>query len=347
MARVVRIAEKNLTGFAREILAGAGLRAADAEIVAEVLVWANLRGVDSHGIIRLPRYLNFLSEGAMNPRPEFRILRESGAIAVLDADRGPGPTAMIFAAERAAALARKNGIGLCLVKATTHTGPIGYYARAAARQGCIGIVLAASTPIMAYHGARTAVFSTSPIAIAVPTRDAEPYMLDMASSVAALGRIRQAIDSNQRIPDGWALDSTGEPTTDPNTADILLPLGGPKGAALAFMIECLTGLLADNPLTEPTLAGRRRGHGQNGLVIAIDVAAFLGRDAFETHIAALAAIVKDQPPAAGVDEILAPGERGDHVLIERRRDGIPIPQATWARLGEIAAKLGVVPPAEA
>jgi len=344
MTRLVTVTADNLKQFIRALFAASAFPMADAQVLADVLVWANLRGVDSHGVLRVPRYLNMVATGVMNPRPDIRVVQDRGATVLIEADRAAGPVVMVQVAEHAINKAKANGIGIALARQTTHTGPVGYYARIAARAGFIGLCTNDSQPMMAYHGTRTPVFGTTPLAIAVPTEGGEPLMIDLAAAEAAMGKIHNARAAHADIPPGWALDKAGNPTTDPNHADILMPLGGFKGAGLAFLIECMTGVLAQNPVTEKSLATNSRRHGQNALMIAIDVSAFGPLDAFKAHAAALAAAVKRQPKADGVDEILAPGERGDRILAERSRSGIPIEPDTWAALQKLADPRGVAMP---
>ena len=334
-----------LGDFVRALFAASNFPEKDAQVLADVLVWANLRGVDSHGVIRVPRYFNMLATDVMNPRPDIRVVRETAGTVLIEADRAAGPVVMVQAAEHAINKAKATGIGIALARRTTHTGPVGYYARIAARRGCIGIVTNDSHPMMAYFGTRAPVFGTSPLAIAAPTKDAEPLLIDIASAEAAMGKIHNARAAHAEIPLGWALDKTGQPTTDPNQADTLMPLGGFKGAGLAFLIECMTGVLAGNPVTETALNTNTRRHSMNALMIAIDVAAFGERAEFEARTAGLAAAVKRQPKSDDAEEILAPGERGDRILIERRANGIPIEADTWAALNKLADARGVAVPA--
>lgn len=340
-----RIGADTLKDFTARLFVAAGMRANDAATVAEVLVWANLRGIDSHGALRVPAYLEYTQNGIMDPAAEPEIVRSMPAIALLDAKRSAGPVAMVRAIGQAVAMAQTAGVGLVAVTRTTHTGPIGYYVLRAAEAGMIGIMLSTSTPNMAYFGARKAGVSNAPLAIAVPTASHPPLILDMASSVAANGKIKQAQDSNLPIPADWALDKDGRPTTDPAAVDVLLPLGGPKGSGLALMFECVTGILAGAPALERMVSGKEpRRHRQNAMAIAISIDAFGDPRTFRAETDALAAAVKALPRATDVDEILMPGERGARTEAERRRNGIPLPRGTWKRLGEAAAKFNVTMP---
>jgi ureidoglycolate dehydrogenase (NAD+) len=345
-ATPVRVAAAALERFVAELFGRAGLPPADAAAVAEVLVWANLRGVESHGVLRVPRYLEFVRLGWMTAKPDMRIVKEGPAWFVLEADRAAGPLAMRRAMARAIDKARVAGIGWGLVRHFTHSGAIGFYTLMAASAGMAGLATTASVPNMAYHGARAAGVATNPLAVAVPAAAHAPLVLDMATAVAAVGKLQHARDSGERLPEGWALDRDGNPTTDAAQAVTPLPLGGMKGAGLALMIECLTSLLAEAPIVEPALrdGADARRHRQNGLVVAVDIAAFTDAHAYARRVDDLAAALKTLPRAAGIDEILVPGERGDRILFERRHAGIPLAPGTWRRLAEAAAPLGVALP---
>src|SRR5262245_35063956 len=235
-----------LKRFATSIFSRSGLPQADAAVVADVLVWANLRGVDTHGVMRIPRYVDLIQSRDMNPRPAIRILTEPSASVLIEADRAAGPVAMTRAAAEAVRKARDAGIGLAIARATTHTAALGYYTLAIAEQAMAGIALAGSWPNVVYHGSRAAGVSTSPLSIAVP--GGEPVVLDMATSVVSMGKLNQAKRAGKAIPAGWAIDGQGNPTTDPDTAQTPLAMGGPKGSGLSFMVECLASLIASNPL---------------------------------------------------------------------------------------------------
>lgn len=331
-----------LKRFVGEIFGRAGMSQAHAAAVADVLVWANLRGIDSHGISRIPRYLEMIEAGDLNPKADIRITTESAAAVLIDADRAAGPVAMNAAMDAATRKAKDAGIGLALVRSTTHTGALGYYALKAAQKGVAAIATAGSIPNMAYHGARAAGVSTSPVCIAVPGGDKGPIVLDMASGIVSVGRLTQARRSGQAIPEGWALDKEGNPTTDPQRAEIPLPMAGPKGSGLALMVECLTSLLVANPILADTVGKPAKGrrHRQNALSIAIDIARFGDPAAFTQEVDRLVAALKALPrdPAAG--EILMPGERGSRAYEKRSREGIPMPRAMFDELNSLAQRLG-------
>ena len=306
------IAADALRRFAKEVFLRNGMSDEHAGTVAQVLVWANLRGMDTHGVTRIPRYVELIRAGDMNPKPLMTIRTETSASVLIEADRAAGPVAMTFAANAAIAKANAAGIGMALVRATTHTAALGYYTLAAAREGMASIALAASWPNVAYHGARAAGVSTSPISIAVPRSGHEPLVLDMATSVVSMGKLNQAKRTGEAIPAGWALDKDGSPTTDPRAAQIPLPMAGPKGSGLALMIECITSLVASNPLLAESLEGTPEGrrHRQNGFVMAIDLARFGDPENFRREVERLVKALKSLPVDPEAGEILMPGERG-------------------------------------
>jgi LDH2 family malate/lactate/ureidoglycolate dehydrogenase len=334
-----------LTRFVTGVFARAGMPDADATTVAEVLVWANLRGVDSHGVVRAPRYVALIEAGDVNPRPVLTARIETAAAVLIEADRAAGPVALTAAMRAAAGKAREAGIGLALVRGTTHTAALGYYTLLAAREGLAALALSASTPLMAYHGARAAGVSTNPIAIAVPGGAHGPLGLDMATGVFAMGKLLEARWTGQALPPGSALDRHGAATTDPRAAEILLPMAGPKGSGLSLMIECLTSLVVSNAILAEALAGaapgRRRRHTQNALALAIDLARFGDPAAFRAEVDRLVGALKALPRAPGVEEILMPGERAARTAERRRRNGIPLPAPVVQELAHLARRLDV------
>jgi len=335
-----------LKRFVVAVFVAGGVGDVDAQIWADMLVWANLRGVESHGVLRLPHYVDALRRGGINPQPNLVVERRSGAIAMIEGDRAPGPVALSRAMDEAMARARECHVGWCTVRNFTHGGAVGYYAQQAAHQGFAAIVMTASTPVMTYPGARVAAASTNPLAIAVPGGDHPPLMLDMSTATVSYGKILAARDAGSPIPQGWAVDSRGRPTTDPRAVAALLPLGGAKGAGLSLMIECLTSLLVANPQIAPSLRPDANGSGfwHNGVAIAIDIAAFGDAGQFGTNVDALAEAITSLPTAEGVERIYAPGERGDALMAQRLQQGVPLPMGTWRRLHAVADQLALAMP---
>jgi len=209
-----------------------------------------------------------------------------------------------------------------------------------------GIALVCSPPNMAIFGARAPGVHNSPIAIAVPGKRHPPIVLDMATSVAAGGKVKLAADKEGSIPLGWALDRDGNPTTDPNLGTILLPFGGPKGSGLALMFECLSSLMVGNPLIEPALSKKSGSvHIQNSVVAAIDIKTFSDVDDYKDNVDSMVERIKALPRADGVDEIFVPGEPEDRVYQDRVKNGIPLPVGTVRNLRAVAERFGLEMPA--
>jgi ureidoglycolate dehydrogenase (NAD+) len=341
----IRVDYAELLRFFTDIFAAQGMDAADAATVAEVLAWANLRGVDSHGAMRIPDYLNQIRRGDFDPKARPRLRPLLPATFVLDCARAAGPVCMLEAAAQAIKRANEFGVGVGLVSDTAHTGAVGRYAQWIAEQGFAALVIVAGPLFMAYHGAKVTSLATSPIAIGIPGPDGDdPLLLDMATSVTAAGRIRQAAAAGKPIPEGTAIDADGRPTIDAARAATLLPLGGPKGSGLSLLFECLTGVLAGTPIIT-TLAGLTGSKApmQNAIVIVFNVDNFRPLADYQGDVALLRHVVKGLPRREGFDELLLPGERGGREADVRRRNGIPLPAKLWRELCDIAQALDIQP----
>ncbi len=361
----VRIAWEQLHEFTKKVFVQAGLPSKDAENEADVLVWANRRGADSHGVLRIHFYLENIDKGLMNPKPNIRVTKETAATLLIDADRALGPIVTIFAMNRAIEKAREVGICWAIIRNLTHQGALGYYSLMAAEKDMAGIVFVCGLPNMAPYGARVAGVHNSPISISVPAKRHPPLILDMANSVVARGKIRLAIDKGIPIPEGWALDKDGNPTTQLTNIGALLPIAGPKGSGLALMFECLSSVMVDNPLLETELLSKniepvsqrkkqrvkrvRPGYAtpytQNGVVAAIDISKFTNVESYKEHIDSLIDGLKALPKAGGFSEILVPGELKDRTDQERSRNGIPLPEGTIRNIQSVAERYNVkLPP---
>ncbi len=342
----IRIASPVLAQFVTAIFEAAGVAQPLAVEWTASLVWANLRGVDSHGVLRVPGYVDRLKTKAINPSPHMRIEQRAGAVVVLEADRAPGAIAMGRAMTEAIACARDTHVGWCAARNITHAGAVGYFALQAALTGMAGIVMTASGPLMAYHGARVAGVSTNPLAIAFPAGKRPPYLIDMSTSTVAMGKLMAARDARRTVPRGWGIDAQGHETTDAAKIATLLPMAGPKGSGLSFLIECLCSLTVHNPIVAKALeaGGTLDDPFLNGVAIALDLAVFGNPDSIRAQADRLGDAVLALPTAAGTERIFLPGERGEGILRERERSGIPLPRGTWDRLLACARQLGVVPP---
>ena len=339
------ISAAELAAFVVRVFVARGMREADAQTLADVLVWADLRGVDSHGVERLPSYLAIAERGEMNLVAAPAVTDLAPALFMVDADRAAGPVPMTLAMREAVARARIYGVATGVVRRTAHTGAVGYYAQWAARQGFAAMVFGSGPPLMAYHGARVASLSTSPLAIAVPGGPDGALVLDMASAVASNGKLKQAARKGESIPEGWALDKQGRPTTDPAAATVALPIGGAKGAGLGLLFECMTSLMAGTPLLATMLGeGRKPYHMQSQMLVAIDVSKFRALGDYEADVGLLADLIAGLPRSNESEPIRMPGQRGEALARARAVEGVPVSGRLRAQLEDIAASVGVAAP---
>ncbi|HTX09655.1 MAG TPA: Ldh family oxidoreductase [Solirubrobacteraceae bacterium] len=338
----IRVPADELRALSSSILTAAGLAEDEAAIVADAFVWANLRGIDSHGVSRLPRYLELFERGEANAHPHIQTTRLRDAAILVEADRAPGPLALSYAMREVIEVARGTGVAWATVKGTVHTGAIGYYTSIAAAEGFAGIGIVAGVPNMAYEGARGAGVATSPLAIALPADKHPDFVLDMATAKIALGKIAQYKARGEQLPLDAAVTADGRPTTDPAEAKIPLPMGGAKGSGMSLAFELLSSGLAANPIVSEFHAGQKR-HRQNATLIAVDVSAFLPVDEFKAIVDATIDAVTGLEPA-GDAPVLVPGARGAATAEERAETGVPLPPKIWSELTEAAAKFGVEVP---
>ena len=337
-----------LERWTRALLEGAGLEAEPAATVAETLVWTSLRGVDSHGVARVPVYVERLQTGVLNNHPRPQVVSRHAAIAVIDGDHGPGQVAAVAATDLSIELAREYGVGVVSVRRSGHYGAAAFYAMRAAEAGLIGVSMTNTEPLVIPYGGAGAALGTNPIALAAPSAGGRIFNVDMATSQVAINRIFNARDEGRPIPEGWGVDEHGETTTDAAKVQFAVPLGGYKGYGLALLVEILCGVLAG--------AGVRGGVGDlysGGEVrqdtghfhLAIDPERTVGRDAFAGVLGGLLDELRAIPPARGFDEVLVAGDPEDRSRAQRERDGVPIEPALWAKLSALSDELGVSPPA--
>ena len=345
----VRIDGSVLEEFAAEIFTALGMPAADAALEAEVLVWSNLRGVDSHGVQLVASYIDWVDKGFVHTQPDIRVEKETPAIVLLEGDHAFGPIVTVKAMNMVIAKAKQVGIGWGLIRNTRHQGCMAYYTHMATAEGLAGIAVVASCPAnMAPPGARIGGTHNSPIAIAVPGRNRVPLSLDMATSVVAHGKIGVATDKGVSIPDDWALDAEGMPTTDPTKAEFVRPVGGYKGYGMALLFESLSSLMCGNPLLTRWLSDQTSvGWGtQNSFVAAIDINTFTDLEEFRDDVDQLAGTMAGLPMAEGADPLKVPGDIEQAAFEDRSRNGVPLPAGTVAKLRAAADRFGLQLPAE-
>jgi LDH2 family malate/lactate/ureidoglycolate dehydrogenase len=337
--------ERELEAFATRVLEAIGMPGGDARLTARCLVAADLRGMPGHGVLRLIQYADSIAAGDVRAAPEVRVLRRDATTALVDAGGGYGYAPTMLACDLAAELAGEAGVGVAGVRDSHHFGMAGLYAEALAERGLAGIVLTNAQPIMAPPGVASPLVGNNPLAIAVPRPAPHPpVVLDMAMSQTALGRIRLAAAEGRPIPEGWALDEEGRPTTDAAralAAGLLAPTGGHKGLALALMIDVLAGVLTGSPAGERADAHGHASGGVGHLVIALRTDLFVKRDAFDAELEQLLdGVRRHGTPDAPV---LLPGDPERAAQERTRRAGIPISDELARGLDELATRLGVPP----
>jgi L-2-hydroxycarboxylate dehydrogenase (NAD+) len=344
-----RIAAADLTRFIAGAYRAVGIAAAQAQRAAELMAASDLSGADGHGVFRLPQYIRRIKAGGLNTAPEIRVSRHSKATALVDGDNGLGSLVVDRAVEEAIALARDNGVGWVGVRRGNHAGAAAVYAAMPLAHDMIGLYLAVGN---ANHlppwGGIDMLLSTNPIAIAVPALKEPPLILDMATTVAAYGKVKVAAQQGKTMPEGWMIDREGRPLVDPNRADdgFLLPIGGYKGAALALMFGLLAGTLngAANGAdvvdfnkddTTPTNTGQA--------ICVIDIKSFAEPIAFKRQVDAVIRQLHGSALLPGFDHLRLPGEERHRRIAEREAAGIPIPPALRAALDRLAGELAIPP----
>lgn len=332
--------------WASQVAQRLGYSEPDAAYLADTLIEANLRGVDSHGLIRLPIYSRRIEAGLVDPAATPVVTRDRGLVRI-DACGAPGQLAARAGVEEAERSAREHGIGCVAIHGSAHFGAAGYYARSLAERGLIGLVVSNSEPIVVPFGGRQPLFGTNPIAFAAPAADGV-FCFDMATSVVAMGKVLNAQASGQSIPADWGVDDHGEPTTDPSRVAAVQHFGGPKGYAIAFMTEILAGVLTGAAITSElgnmyTDFDRRQETGH--FMLALDIAGLLPLTDFVSRLGRLA----DQAhavPASGEGGVLVPGEPEERTRRQRLTEGLTLPGDVVAELTELGARLGVPFPSE-
>jgi hydroxycarboxylate dehydrogenase B len=342
---VPHLAADTLEDLATRIFAALGAPDADARWIATLLVRSNLRGHDSHGVIRIPQYVAAARKHEANPRPTMQVLQDTPTTAIVDGDLAFGQVAARRAAEVACEKAARHGLAAVGVRRCYHIGRLADYVEMAAQRGFIGLMWtnAARAASVVPHGGLGRRLSTNPLAAAAPGPNGEIALsVDMATSIVAEGKVRVKRNRKEPLPLGWAIDPAGQPVTDsdrfydtPRAG--LLPMAAHKGTALSLVVEVLGGILSGAGAIGPTPAP-----GVNGsLIVLVEIARFLPLAEFTSQVRDLTGFVKSAEPAPGVAEVMIPGEPEARSERERRAGGIPVEDETWRQIEEIAAELKV------
>lgn len=321
-----------LTGFGTQVLVRFGVPERDAGLVADSLVTADLWGHPSHGMLRLSWYAARLRSGVMAAVTEPALVSDVGAVAVMDGRDGVGQVVTDRACTGAVARAEEHGVGVVAVRNSNHFGTAAYWTRRIAGAGCVGMLFTNGSPAMAPWGGTEKTVGANPWSIATPGGSHPPVVLDIANTGVARGKIYAAAQRGEPIPDTWALDEDGLPTTDPRVAvnGLLAPMGGHKGYAISFLMDVLSGVLTGSgfatDVAGPYVPDRRSRCGH--LVMALRIDAFLPREEFDARVDDLIERTKAVPRATGVDEVFYPGEIESRAAETGRRSGVQIPART-------------------
>jgi len=348
-AAALRVSVAELEAFIARAFVAVGLSGSEARAIAELMTRADLQGSEGHGVFRLPQYIRRIKGGAVNLRPDIRLVREAAGMGLVDGDNGMGHLVMRFATQTAIAKAKTAGVAWVGVKWSNHAGPASLYAAMPLEHDMVGLYLAVGN---ANHlppwGGIDMLLSTNPLAVAVPAGDEAPVVLDMATTVAAYGKVKTKAQRGEMMPEGWMIDRQGKPLLDPRRANegFLLPIGGYKGYGLALVIGLLAGTLngaamgkdvvdfnADD--TTPTNTGH--------VIVAINVEAFQPVAEFKKSIDTLVRDLRNSRTLPGVDRIRIPGEGSCAARTDRRTNGIPLPGALRAALDTLARELNISP----
>jgi L-2-hydroxycarboxylate dehydrogenase (NAD+) len=345
------VSSGRLKAFVAEAMTTLGLPDQDAAIVADLMTQADLQGSDGHGVSRLPQYARRIKAGGFNTRPDIRIVREQASTAVVHGDNGMGHLVMKRAAEIAIEKARATGIGWVNSQFSNHAGPASLYASMPLKHDMIGLYFAVGN---ANHlppwGGLDMLLSTNPIAAAIPAKDEQPIILDMATTVAAYGKVKTKALRGETMPVGWMIDRLGKPLTDPKRADegMLLPLGGMEAGYKGYGLAMIIGLLAG------TLGGAAMGkdvidfnHDDDSVtntgqaIAAINIGAFIDIATFKSNVDTLVRDFRGSSRMPGVERISVPGERSHETRLARAKNGIPIAPALARNLNQLADELGI------
>jgi ureidoglycolate dehydrogenase (NAD+) len=341
------VGEHEARSLSRVALTQAGLPAADAEMVADALVDTSLRGIDTHGLRLLPQYLDELATGVANAEARIRVIQDRGAGLLIDADGALGVLAGLAAARTAAERARQFGVAAVGIRNSNHFGAASVYTRRLARDGLVGMAVTSAASRVAPHGGVEPLFGTNPISVAAGG-EGDEFALDMATSQVCFGEIKHRRAQRRPLDSGWVTDADGRPTTKPDEAYALSPLGGYKGQGLAMAVSLLAGVLTGAPLDwQLSQVGEGtpgQGRGVGHLLLALDPHAFTGHRNFSAGLADLLGTVRAATPANRSQPVLAPGDPQRAHEHERWQHGIPLDAKTADVLTALATSLRVAGP---
>ncbi|GGB37538.1 ureidoglycolate dehydrogenase [Virgibacillus dakarensis] len=323
----MRVAKDELKDLMKKKLHKAGLTEEHADGVADVLVHADARGIHSHGAMRVEYYAERIAKGGINTNPNFQFKKTGLSTAVFDGDNGVGHFAAKKAMDEAIKMSKENGIAVVGVKRISHSGSLSYFVQQAAREDLIGLSVCQSDPMVVPFGGAEPYYGTNPIAFAAPGNNGEMITFDMATTVQAWGKILHARSKNESIPNDWAVDKNGEPTTNPFDVNALLPIAGPKGYGLMMMVDVLSGILLGLPFGNKVSSmyhDLTEGRNLGQLHIVINPEYFTSINEFKQNISKTMADLNNIKPAPGFDHVSYPGQRSAEREQKYSEEGIAI-----------------------
>lgn len=326
---MIHLSRSDLQALMQAKLEKAGLPVAHAAEVAKHLSFADLRGVHSHGAVRVEYYAERIAKGGTTLEPEFSFEKTGASTGVFHADNAIGHVAAKEALTHAVNMAKETGVAVVGVSQMGHSGMLSYYVDLAAREDLVALTVCQSDPMAVPYGGTEPYFGTNPIAFSAPTMSERPIIFDMATTVQAWGKILDARSKNLDIPNTWAVDAKGEPTTDPHKVHGLLPISGPKGYGLMMMVDILSGSLLGLPFgkhVSSMYADLSSGRNLGQLFILINPSYFTNLTTFKQNLSQMIDELHDNPPATGFDQVYYPGELSEIKQQSYEQNGIPIPQ---------------------
>ena len=342
-----RVAGDRLSTFIAAAFEAVAVPNADAHTIAQLMTQADINGSEGHGVFRLPQYIRRIKGGAVNVKPNSRIERELAGMALVHGDNGMGHLVMKLAAEKAIEKAKTAGVAWVGARWSNHAGPAALYAMMPAQHNMIGLYMAVgSANHLPPWGGLDMLLSTNPIAVAVPAGEEPAVILDMATTVAAYGKVKTKAQRGEMMPEGWMMDRDGKPLTDPKRANegFLLPIGGYKGYGLALVLGLLAGNLNGAAMGKDVIdfnnddtSETNTGHA----IVAINIEAFQDLKEFKQGMDTLIRDIRDSKRLPGVDRIRLPGEGTHTTRVDNEKNGIPMPPALLAALDQLAGELKI------
>jgi LDH2 family malate/lactate/ureidoglycolate dehydrogenase len=345
-----RVPPAAIAGLITDALAKMGLPATDAAKIAELMTEADLTGADAHGVFRLPQYVRRLRAGGLNPRPEITVRKTAPATALVDGDNGMGHLVMAQAAETAIELARVCGLGWVGARRSNHAGAAGVYAALPLAEQMVGIysVVASANHMAPWGGAET-LLGTNPLAVAIPAASEAPVVLDIATTVASYGTVKNYRLRGKQMPEGWMVSNRdGGPITDPERSaeGLLLPIGGYKGSGLALVLGLLAGTLNGAAFGRDVVDfnADEESFGDTGhFIIALDIARFTPLADFTAEVDRHLRDLRASRKLPGFDAIRLPGEERRRRRVDRVANGVPMSRELLVQLDRLAGELGITP----